>query len=289
MNKQKLNLQEAAADYILIECAIHYLEKHQRRQPTLKEIAESVNLSEYHFQRLFTRWVGISPKRFLQFLTKENAKRLLTQSSLLDATYQSGLSSTGRLHDLFIHTEAITPGEFKHKGSGLTIRYGSHPTPFGNAFIATTERGICKLSFDIKNALNSLKQDLGNATFIWDAAHTQILIEKIFSPDKQGETPLTLDLRGTNFQIQVWEALLRIPAGQLTTYQNIGAAIGSPKASRAVGSAIGKNPVPVLIPCHRVIRATGEFGNYAFGSARKKAILGWEMAQTSPRSSDLSR
>ena len=288
MNARKLNLQEATADYALIERAIHYLEKHQRRQPTLKEIAKSVNLSEYHFQHLFTRWVGISPKRFLQFLTKENAKRLLAHSSLLDATYQSGLSSTGRLHDLLVHTEALTPGEIKRKGANLIIRYGSHPTPFGQAFIATTERGICRLSFDIKNALNSLKLDLGNATIIRDVAHTQILISKIFSPKDDG-TPLTLDLRGTNFQIQVWEALLRIPAGGLVAYNDIAATIGSPKASRAVGTAVGKNPVPLLIPCHRVIRATGEFGQYAFGSARKKAILGWEMAQVSPRSSDFSR
>ena len=278
MNTRKLNLQEAAADYALIERAIHYLEKHQRHQPTLKEVAESVNLSEYHFQRLFTRWVGISPKRFLQFLTKENAKRLLAHSSLLDATYQTGLSSTGRLHDLFIHTEALTPGEIKHKGAGLTIRYGSHPTPFGTTFIATTERGISRLSFDIENALTSLKRDFRNATLVLDTAHTQNLISKIFSQKGDG-TPLTLDLRGTNFQIQVWEALLRIPAGGLVTYNNIATAIGTPKAARAVGSAVGKNPVPILIPCHRVIRATGEFGQYAFGSARKKAILGWEMAK----------
>ncbi len=219
-----------------------------------------------------------SPKRFLQFLTKENAKRLLAHSNLLDATYQTGLSSASRLHDLLIHTEALTPGEIKSKGVGLKIRYGNHPTPFGNAFIATTERGICRFSFDTNKALNSLRSSFGNATLSRDADHTQILIEKIFSPKNDG-TPLALDLRGTNFQIQVWEALLRIPAGQLTTYQNIGTAIGSPKASRAVGSAVGKNPVPILIPCHRVIRATGEFGQYAFGSARKKAILGWEMAQ----------
>ena len=281
MNKIKLNLQQSADDYATIAQAIRYIESYQRSQPTLKEIAESVNLSEYHFQRLFTRWVGISPKRFLQFLTKENAKRLLAHSSLLDATYQSGLSSAGRLHDLFVQTEAVTPGEFKRKGAGMTIRYGSHPTPFGQCLIASTERGICRLAFDAKNAFKSLKMDWENATLIEDLAHTQLLIEKIFSPAKQGETPLHLDLRGTNFQIQVWEALLRIPVGQITTYQSIAAAIGSPKASRAVGSAIGKNPVPLLIPCHRVIRATGEFGNYAFGSARKKAILGWEMAKIS--------
>ena len=280
MNNRKLNLQEAAEDYALIERAIHYLERHQRHQPTLKEVAESVNLSEYHFQRLFTRWVGISPKRFLQFLTKENAKRLLAHSNLLDTTYQTGLSSASRLHDLLVHTEALTPGEIKHKGAGLKIRYGSHPTPFGQAFIATTERGICKLSFDAKNALSNLKANLGKATLVRDADHTQILIEKIFSSTSEG-TPLTLDLRGTNFQIQVWEALLRIPRGQVVAYNDIVASIGTPKASRTVGSALARNPIPVLIPCHRVIRATGEFGNYAFGSARKKAILGWEMAKVS--------
>lgn len=280
MSTPKLNLHEAAEDYALIACAIGYLEMHQRRQPTLKEISAQVNLSEYHFQRLFTRWVGISPKRFLQFLTKENAKRILENSTLLDATYQSGLSSAGRLYDLFVHTEAITPGEYKNKGAGLEILYGSHPTPFGQAFIATTARGICRLSFDTKDALMSLKKDWENATLTEDRAHTQNLIEKIFAPAEQSETPLTLHLRGTNFQIQVWEALLRIPAGQLTTYSGIASAVNRPKASRAVGSAVGKNPVPLLIPCHRVIRATGEFGQYAFGSARKKAILGWEMAQS---------
>jgi len=272
-----LNLTQAGNDYKIVAEAIRFIESHQRSQPTLADVAASVNLSEYHFQRLFTRWVGISPKRFLQFLTKENAKRLLAESSLLDAAYQSGLSSAGRLHDLFVQTEALTPGEIKAKGAGLKIRYGSHPTPFGQALIATTERGICRLAFDTEKALATLKADFGNATLILDADHTQNLIEKIFSSSSDG-TPLTLDLRGTNFQIQVWEALLRIPAGEVTTYQNIASAIGSPKATRAVGTAIGKNPVPLLIPCHRVIRATGEFGQYAFGSTRKKAILGWEMA-----------
>ncbi len=273
-----LNFTQAASDYQIIAQAIRFIEAHQRSQPNLAEIAKSVNLSEYHFQRLFTRWVGISPKRFLQFLTKENAKRLLAESSLLDAAYQSGLSSTGRLHDLLVQTEAVTPGEIKHKGAGLKVKYGSHPTPFGKAFIATTERGICRLSFEPEKALQALKADLGNANLEQDIAHTQHLIKEIFIPTSNG-TPLTLDLRGTNFQIQVWEALLRIPLGQVTTYQSIATAIGSPKATRAVGTAIGKNPIPLLIPCHRVIRATGEFGKYAFGSERKKAILGWEIAR----------
>ena len=279
MSTKKINLQQSADDYALIERAILYLEKHQRQQPALRDVAASVGLSEYHFQRLFTRWVGISPKRFLQFLTKENAKRILTHSNLLDTAYQSGLSGTSRLYDLFVHTEAITPGEYKNRGAGLTIRYGSHPTPFGQCFIATTERGICRLAFDTKNALRKLKNDWENATLIEDRANTQFLVEKIFTPVEQDETRLTLDLRGTNFQIQVWEALLRIPVGQMVAYSGIASAINQPKASRAVGSAVALNPIPLLIPCHRVIRATGEFGQYAFGSARKKAILGWEMAQ----------
>ena len=274
-----LNLQQAASDYATIAESIRYIETHRRNQPTLAEVAANVNLSEYHFQRLFTRWVGISPKRFLQFITKENAKHLLSESSLLDAAYQSGLSSAGRLHDLLVQTEAVTPGEIKHRGAGLEIRYGSHPSPFGECLVAATERGICRLSFDPQDALKQPKADFRNASLVQDSAHTRSLIERIFSPTSDG-TPLTLDLRGTNFQIQVWEALLRIPAGQLVTYQSIASAIGSPNATRAVGTAVGRNPVPLLIPCHRVIRATGEFGQYAFGSERKKAILGWEMAQT---------
>ena len=272
-----LNLHQAADDYNTIAAAIRYIEAHQRSQPSLAEVAASVHLSEYHFQRLFTRWVGISPKRFLQFLTKENAKRLLAQNTLLDSAYQAGLSGAGRLHDLLVQTEAVTPGEVRLRGAGLEIRYGTHPSPFGACFIATTERGICRLSFDPQHALKQLKADYRNASLVQDSAHTQTLIERIFLPTGDG-TPLTLDLRGTNFQIQVWEALLRIPAGQLVAYNDIASAIGKPNATRAVGAAIGKNPVPLLIPCHRVIRATGKFGQYAFGSERKKAIIGWEMA-----------
>lgn len=273
-----LNLHQAASNYATIAAAIRFTEAHQRSQPNLAEVAASVHLSEYHFQRLFTRWVGISPKRFLQFLTKENAKRLLAKSTLLDAAYQAGLSSAGRLHDLLVQTEALTPGEIRQRGAGLQIRHGTHPSPFGACFIAATERGICRLSFDSEKALQQLKADYGNAVLVQDTAHTRTLIERIFLPPSNG-TPPTLDLRGTNFQLQVWEALLRIPSGGLVTYQNIASAIGNPKATRAVGTAVGKNPVPLLIPCHRVIRATGEFGQYAFGSERKKAILGWEMAQ----------
>ncbi len=270
--------EQAAKDYATVAQAIRYIEAQQHNQPTLAEIAASVHLSEYHFQRLFTRWVGISPKRFLQFLTKENAKRLLAERSLLDAAYQAGLSGAGRLHDLLVQTEAVTPGQIRQRGAGLEIHYGTQPSPFGACFIATTKRGICRLSFEPEKALETLQTDYENATLIPDSAQAQTLIERIFTPAKNG-TPLPLDLRGTNFQIQVWEALLRIPPGQLVAYNDIAAAIGNPNAIRAVGTAVGKNPVPLLIPCHRVIRATGEFGQYAFGSERKKAILGWEMAQ----------
>ena len=276
-------LSQLSLDYYRIEKAIAYIKKNANQQPDLVDIAASVHLSDYHFQRMFSRWSGISPKRFLQFLTKENAKRLLAESSLLDAAYQARLSGAGRLHDLLVQTEAVTPGEVRQRGTGLEIRYGTHPSPFGECFIAATARGICRLSFSPANALQALKRDYENATLVQDTAYTQTLISGIFSSTKS-RTPLTLDLRGTNFQIQVWEALLRIPAGGLVTYQNIASAIGSPNATRAVGTAIGKNPIPLLIPCHRVIRATGEFGQYAFGSERKKAILGWEMAQSSSES-----
>lgn len=280
------DFQHASNDYLRIEQAIMYLEKNQRSQPDLREIAKNVHLSEYHFQRLFTRWVGISPKRFLQFLTKENAKQLLSKStSLLEVTYEMGLSSPGRLHDLFINCEAVTPGEYKSKGKGLTIIYGFHPSPFGECLLALTDRGICKLAFvkndDREAAIESLYEEWDQAELHEDATRTRSLIARIFSVPQKQEQPLRLYLRGTNFQIKVWEALLNIPPGQVATYQNIAIAIGRPKAARAVGNAVAHNPIPVLIPCHRVILATGNFGEYAYGAARKKAILGWELAHSS--------
>ena len=267
-------------DYLRIEQAIQYLEKNAQRQPELNEIAEAVGLSEYHFQRLFTRWAGISPKRFLQFVTKENAKDLLDQSeNLLDTTYQIGLSSLGRLHDLFVTTEAITPGEYKSRGAGLTIRYGLHPTPLGEALVGVTERGICHFGF-VQNgedeAIDELVSEWKQARMIEDHHATAPLVEPIFDLSRRSDHPLHLHLRGTNFQIKVWEALLRIPPGSVTTYGHIANQLGHPRAMRAVGNAVGHNPVAVLIPCHRVILKLGEFGNYRYGAARKKALLARE-------------
>lgn len=267
---------EPLQHYTLIEQAIQYIEANVQNQPELEEIASAVGLSEYHFQRVFTRWAGISPKRFMQFLTKEHAKELLTESeNLLDTTHKVGLSSLGRLHDLFVTTEAVTPGEYKSQGMGLNIHYGIHLTPFGKCLIATTERGICHLSFVDKNegkAIDNLVEHWSQASMIEDYKSTASLVTRIFS-DSQPDSPLQLHLRGTNFQIKVWEALMNIPTGAVTTYEHIATQIGNPRAVRAVGSAVGDNPIAYLIPCHRVIRKSGEFGNYMWGSARKKAIL----------------
>jgi AraC family transcriptional regulator of adaptative response/methylated-DNA-[protein]-cysteine methyltransferase len=282
---------ELSQHYQLIEQAIQYIETNVHRQPELDEIASAIGLSEYHFQRLFTRWAGISPKRFMQFLTKEHAKDLLARSeNLLETTHQVGLSSLGRLHDLFVNTEAVTPGEYKSNGAGLTIHYGLHLTPFGKCLIAATERGVCHLSFvetSEGNAIDTLVADWNQAKMIEDYRTTAPLIDRIFSTPTP-DIPLKLHLRGTNFQIKVWEALLHIPTGSLTTYEQIAAQIGNPNALRAVGTAVGHNPIAVLIPCHRVIRKSGDFGNYRYGPARKKALLAKEFAQ-SGLTSDLRR
>ena len=272
-------------DYQRIEKAILYLEQNFREQPDLGEVARVVHLSEYHFQRLFRRWAGISPKRFLQFLTVEYAKKLLEESqSLLDTSYESGLAGPGRLHDLFVSTEAVTPGEFKKKGVGLKITYGVHPSPFGDCLLAVTERGICGLAFvrpgQRAEVLRELKSKWEGAEFSEDPGATGCIVERIFRPaNSHAKRPLTLLLKGTNFQIKVWEALLRIPMGLVVSYEDLGARIGRPGASRAVGNAVGKNPIAFLIPCHRVIRKVGTFGDYHWGAARKKAMLAWEAAR----------
>jgi AraC family transcriptional regulator, regulatory protein of adaptative response / methylated-DNA-[protein]-cysteine methyltransferase len=269
---------QLSEDYARIEQAIRFIEANADRQPTLEEVAASIHLSEYHFQRLFTRWAGISPKRFLQFLTKESAKQLLKRTNVLDAAYSAGLSSPGRLHDLFVQCEAVTPGEYKTKGAGLAIRYGFHHTPFGECLLATTDRGICFLAFvNDENhgaALDELKKDWENADLGESPAATRPYVERIFNRDDHpNDSPLTLHLRGTNFQLKVWEALLRVPPGEATSYEALAARIGQPSAARAVGSAVAHNPVAYLIPCHRVLRKVGEFGNYRYGPARKKAML----------------
>ncbi|MGI6209313.1 MAG: methylated-DNA--[protein]-cysteine S-methyltransferase [Anaerolineae bacterium] len=274
-------------DYRLVEEAIGYLEANFRRQPSLAEVAAAVNLSEYHFQRLFRRWAGISPKRFLQFLTLEYAKDLLAESrALLEVSYETGLSGPGRLHDLFVTLEAVTPGEYRRQGQGLTIEYGVHPSPFGRCLLAATERGICALYFlndsDPTPMLAELQQDWPEAQLRENAQSTKNLAEAAFT----GDTPLTLYVKGTNFQVQVWRALLRIPFGQVVSYEDVAEMIGHPTASRAVGGAVGANPVCYLIPCHRVIRKTGHFGYYGGGPLRKRAMLAWEAAVRERQSAD---
>jgi AraC family transcriptional regulator of adaptative response/methylated-DNA-[protein]-cysteine methyltransferase len=272
-------------DYRRIETAIRYLDDHVHEQPGLEDIARQVHLSPYHFQRLFSRWAGVSPKRFLQFLTLEHAKRLLRQpGTQLDAAYGSGLSSPSRLHDLFVSVDAVTPGQYQALGAGLEIYYGLHSSPFGDCLLSVTERGLCGLSFLDEagpgTALQDLRRHWPQARLLEDRGRTAAVIQRIFSiPEDRQRRPLPLLLKGTNFQIKVWEALLRIPPAAVTSYRLLAAAVGNPAASRAVGSAVGANPIAYLIPCHRVILSTGAFGNYRYGTVRKKAILAWEQAR----------
>lgn len=280
-------------DYARIERAIHFLESSAQQQPSLSDVAASVNLSEFHFQRMFTRWAGISPKRFLQFQTAQHAKELLAASrSVLDVAYRTGLSGGGRLHDLFVAVEAMTPGEYKEGGRGLRVSTGVHDTPFGACFIALTERGVCRMSFapetDANMALADLRRDWPNAVITSDPARTRLVAQQIFRRDSGASTEqLRVMLRGTPFQIKVWEALLRIPEGAVSSYEDIASAIGRPTAMRAVGTAVGRNPIAYLIPCHRVIRKTGAFGDYRWGSARKRAMLAWESPFTRSSASDI--
>jgi AraC family transcriptional regulator, regulatory protein of adaptative response / methylated-DNA-[protein]-cysteine methyltransferase len=281
------SLSRANADYQRIEKAIKFIESNVSSQPSLKDISGHIGLSEYHFQRLFSRWVGISPKRFLQFLTKEYAKQLLENAdNLLDVTYEAGLTSPSRLHDLFVTCEAVTPGEFKTKGAGLAITYGFHPSPFGECMLATTARGICGFYFvrneNRNHIFSELKYFWKNAELIEDPDASRDMVDQIFNPSFANKSvPLHLILNGTNFQIKVWEALIKIPFGTVVSYEDVAVLVGLPKATRAVGTAVGKNPISFIIPCHRVIRKNAEFGNYGGGPARKKAILGWEAARVS--------
>jgi AraC family transcriptional regulator of adaptative response/methylated-DNA-[protein]-cysteine methyltransferase len=273
------------SDYDRIAQAIGFIEQNYRRQPSLEEVAKSVYLSEFHFQRLFRRWVGISPKRFLQFLTIEHAKRRLEECrSVLDAAYDAGLSSPGRLHDLFVTLEAVTPGEYKARGAGLRIGYGIHETPFGPAVLAATERGLCGLTFfDAEGpqpAIDELRERWTAARVAEDPAATEPLARRIFEPEHADGQPIPLFVQGTNHQVRVWEALLRVPPGAVISYETLAAAAGRPDAVRAVAGAVARNSIGYVIPCHRVIRKVGAFGGYRWGTARKLAILGWEAART---------
>ena len=272
------------SDYTKIAQAIDFIRQNVDRQPTLDDIAAQVHLSPYHFHRLFSRWAGVTPKRFLQVLTLERAKILLQKGNLsaLDVTYSIGLSSSSRLYDHFVKIEAVTPSEYKQAGQGLTIFYGFHETPYGEAFVALTVRGVCKLCFVETKArfepLKDLHQDWYNAKIIEDSIQTKLIFKRLFSQQPSDKTPLSLWVRGTNFQINVWKALLNIQPGQVTSYGEIAKAIAKPKAARAVGTAISSNPVGLIIPCHRVIRQSGELGGYQWGETRKLAILAREIA-----------
>lgn len=272
-----------ASDYSRIASAIEYLGEHKEEQPPLADVARAVGLSEFHFQRLFRRWAGISPKRFLQFLTAQHAQSLLRDGvNVLDAAYETGLSGPGRLHDLMVNVYAATPGELRNGGSGVTIRYGTHASPFGQCLIAATDRGVCWLAFveqgSVDGELARLRRSWPSATLRHDPKATAPLAGKAFN---RGRGPLTLDLKGTNFQLRVWEALLRIPPAAVCCYEEVASAIGRPEAARAVASAVARNPVGFLIPCHRVIQKTGALGGYRWGTARKQAMLAWESARAS--------
>lgn len=270
-------------DYARIERAIAFLLAHARRQPRLDEVAAHVSLSPYHFQRLFARWAGVTPKRFLQVLTVERAKALLAQGRpLLDVADAVGLSSGSRLYDHFLTLEAVTPGAYKNAGTGLEIAYGVCETPFGPAFVAMTPHGVCRLSFieggEVERELDVLKSAWPCATLRADAAHARTTLQGMFESARAAGSPFPLHIRGTNFQVSVWRALLRLPPTQLTTYSDIARAVGQPRAARAVGLAVGANPIAFFIPCHRVIRASGALGGYRWGERRKHAMHAWESA-----------
>lgn len=270
-------------DYVRVEKAIRYLDENHRRQPSLAEVARGVGVSEYHFQRLFRRWAGVSPKRFLQFLTAEHARGLLRGSAtVLDASYEAGLSGPGRLHDLMVAVHAMTPGEVRSGAAGLLVRHGVHDTPFGRCLIGLTDRGVCAMEFvgpeGPAGSLAALRARWPAARLREDPDATAAVARRAFGAGP-GEEPISLLLGGTNFQLRVWEALLRIPAGGAATYGELAEAIGAPGSARAVGGAVGRNPVAWLIPCHRVIRGTGAFGEYRWGAERKRAMLGWEAAR----------
>lgn len=273
------------SDYERIAAAITYIARRAHQQPSLKEVAAHVHLSPFHFQRLFCRWAGISPKRFLQVLTVEHAKDLLGESrTMLEVAGAVGLSGGSRLHDHFVSLEGVTPGEYKARGAGLSIEYAVHGTPFGDAFIALTPRGICRLSFvdrdGFSRCLDDLRAQWPQAVLREDAERTAGIIKNLFEMTDRPRRPLSLYVSGTNFQVSVWNALLRIPPGNVASYTRVAQAIGKPRAWRAVGHAIGANPVAFAIPCHRVIQESGRVGGYRWGETRKHTILVWESARS---------
>lgn len=270
-------------NYDRIADAIEYIKTHFKEQPNLDELAEKVHLSPFHFQRLFSEWAGTSPKKFLQYISVEHAKKLLkeNQSSLFETAFQTGLSGTSRLHDLFVNIEGMTPAEYKNGGKNLEINYSFAESPFGNILVASTQKGICYMAFyeDEKTAFETLHGHFPQANFNRKLDILQQNALFIFQNDWSKLHQIKLHLKGTDFQLKVWETLLKIPMGRLTTYGSVAQKIEKPNASRAVGTAIGSNPVAFLIPCHRIIQSTGNFGGYMWGNTRKTAIIGWESAK----------
>ena len=275
-------LSTAATDYAIVRRAIAHIRGHWRAQPEVEEIAEAAGVSPTDLHHLFRRWAGLTPKAFLQALTLDSARSLLReQASVLDATYEVGLSGPGRLHDLFVTHEAMSPGEWKSGGEGLTITYGFHPSPFGMALVMATERGLAGLAFadpgEEKAAFADMSGRWPKANYVEDRERTAPLAQRIFDPQLwRHDRPLRVVLIGTDFEVRVWEALLRVPFGRVTSYSDLAAKVCSPKAARAVGAAVGKNPVCFVVPCHRVIGKSGELTGYHWGLTRKRAILGWE-------------
>ena len=274
--------EQTDLDYQRIEKAIEFIRNHRSHQPGLEEIASHVHLSPYHFQRLFTKWAGISPKKFLQYLTLAYArKQLLKNENLDEIAFQTGLSGTGRLHDLFINLEGMTPDQYRKKGAGITIRYGIHHSPFGAYLLALAgENRICSLQFaeEPERSIRELKQQWAASSCLHDPEHTEPVASRLFRYDDSGT--LNLLARGTPFQLKVWESLLKIPSGELVSYQAVAEHIENPGGLQAVGSAIGRNPIAFLIPCHRVIKKSGQISEYRWGSHRKSALLGWEASRT---------
>ncbi len=270
-------------NYQRIRKAIEFLNQNFKTQPSLDEVAEAINLSPFHFQKLFTEWAGVSPKKFLQFISLNHAKSLLqgNQNTLFDVAHETGLSGTGRLHDLFVNIEGMTPGEFKNGGEKLNINYSYAFTSFGKILTAATTKGLCYMGFEDEDGMSllDLKRRFPKANLIPANDGFQDDALSIYAGDWSNLQEVKLHLKGTAFQLKVWEALLQIPSGHLSTYGALANAIDKPKASRAIGTAIGSNPVAFLIPCHRVIQSSGAIGGYMWGSARKKAIIGWEAAQ----------
>ena len=278
-------LAAAAADYDVVRRAIGHIRGHWREQPEIEAIAEAAGVTPTELHHLFRRWAGLTPKAFLQALTLDGARQLLRDSaSVLDATYEVGLSGPGRLHDLFVTHEAMSPGEWKSGGEGLTIFFGFHPSPFGSALVMATQRGLAGLAFadhgEERSALTDMKSRWPRANYVEDSARTAGIARRIFDPTRwQASEPLRVVLIGTDWEVRVWETLLQIPMGRLATYSDIASKIRKPAAARAVGAAVGKNPVSFVVPCHRVVGKSGDLTGYHWGITRKRAMLGWEAGQ----------